>query len=328
MAILVTGGAGYIGSHTVKYLQEKNEEVIVVDNLNTGHIQSVNVEYFYQVDLRNKDKMDEIFKKHEISGVIHFAANSLVGESMTDPSIYYNNNVYGMICLLDVMKDNNIKNIVFSSTAATYGEPVNIPIKETDPTKPTNAYGQTKLAMEEMMKWYNHAYGINYVSLRYFNACGADKSGNIGENHTTETHLIPIILQVLLGKREKISVFGNDYDTKDGSAIRDYIHVLDLANAHYLAYRYLSDGGSSDIFNLGTGDGFSVLEIINSTEKATDLKVNYEISPRRAGDPAKLIASNEKAKEILGWVPKHSSIEEIISDAWKWHKSHPDGYKN
>lgn len=328
MAILVTGGAGYIGSHTVKYLQEKNEEVIVVDNLNTGHIQSVNVEYFYQVDLRNKDKMDEIFKKHEISGVIHFAANSLVGESMTDPSIYYNNNVYGMICLLDVMKDNNIKNIVFSSTAATYGEPVNIPIKETDPTKPTNAYGQTKLAMEEMMKWYNHAYGINYVSLRYFNACGADKSGNIGENHTTETHLIPIILQVLLGKREKISVFGNDYDTKDGSAIRDYIHVLDLANAHYLAYRYLSDGGSSDIFNLGTGDGFSVLEIINSTEKATGLKVNYEISPRRAGDPAKLIASNEKAKEILGWVPKHSSIEEIISDAWKWHKSHPDGYKN
>lgn len=328
MAILVTGGAGYIGSHTVKYLQEKNEEVIVVDNLNTGHIQSVNVEYFYQVDLRNKDKMDEIFKKHEISGVIHFAANSLVGESMIDPSIYYNNNVYGMICLLDVMKDNNIKNIVFSSTAATYGEPVNIPIKETDPTKPTNAYGQTKLAMEEMMKWYNHAYGINYVSLRYFNACGADKSGNIGENHTTETHLIPIILQVLLGKREKISVFGNDYDTKDGSAIRDYIHVLDLANAHYLAYKYLSDGGNSDIFNLGTGDGFSVLEIINSTEKATGLKVNYEISPRRAGDPAKLIASNEKAKEILGWVPKHSSIEEIISDAWKWHKSHPDGYKN
>lgn len=328
MAILVTGGAGYIGSHTVKYLQEKNEEVIVVDNLNTGHIQSVNVEYFYQVDLRNKDKMDEIFKKHEISGVIHFAANSLVGESMIDPSIYYNNNVYGMICLLDVMKDNNIKNIVFSSTAATYGEPVNIPIKETDPTKPTNAYGQTKLAMEEMMKWYNHAYGINYVSLRYFNACGADKSGNIGENHTTETHLIPIILQVLLGKREKISVFGNDYDTKDGSAIRDYIHVLDLANAHYLAYKYLSDGGNSDIFNLGTGDGFSVLEIINSTEKATGLKVNYEISPRRAGDPAKLIASNEKAKEILGWIPKHSSIEEIISDAWKWHKSHPDGYKN
>lgn len=328
MAVLIIGGAGYIGSHTVKYFQEQNEEVIVVDNLNTGFRQSVEVDYFYDIDIRNKEELDKVFKKHDVNGVIHFAANSLVGESMTKPFTYYDNNVYGMMCLLDVMRNNEVKKIVFSSTAATYGEPVNIPIKEDDPTVPTNPYGQTKLAMEDMMKWFDRAYDIKYVSLRYFNASGADKSSKIGEAHNPETHLIPLILQVPLGKREKIYVFGDDYETKDGSAIRDYIHVIDLADAHYLAYKYLLEGNDSNIFNLGNGLGYSVLEVIEAARKATGLEIPMEIVGRRAGDPAILIASSEKARKVLGWDPQHYNLEEIIMDAWNWHKDNPEGYKN
>ncbi len=328
MAVLIIGGAGYIGSHTVKYFQEQNEEVIVVDNLNTGFRQSVEVDYFYNIDIRNKEELDKVFKKHDVNGVIHFAANSLVGESMTKPFTYYDNNVYGMMCLLDVMRNNEVKKIVFSSTAATYGEPVNIPIKEDDPTVPTNPYGQTKLAMEDMMKWFDRAYDIKYVSLRYFNASGADKSSKIGEAHNPETHLIPLILQVPLGKREKIYVFGDDYETKDGSAIRDYIHVIDLADAHYLAYKYLLEGNDSNIFNLGNGLGYSVLEVIEAARKATGLEIPMEIVGRRAGDPAILIASSEKARKVLGWDPQHYNLEEIIMDAWNWHKDNPEGYKN
>ena len=308
MAVLIIGGAGYIGSHTVKYFQEQNEEVIVVDNLNTGFRQSVEVDYFYNIDIRNKEELDKVFKKHDVNGVIHFAANSLVGESMTKPFTYYDNNVYGMMCLLDVMRNNEVKKIVFSSTAATYGEPVNIPIKEDDPTVPTNPYGQTKLAMEDMMKWFDRAYDIKYVSLRYFNASGADKSSKIGEAHNPETHLIPLILQVPLGKREKIYVFGDDYETKDGSAIRDYIHVIDLADAHYLAYKYLLEGNDSNIFNLGNGLGYSVLEVIEAARKATGLEIPMEIVGRRAGDPAILIASSEKARKVLGWDPQHYNL--------------------
>lgn len=326
MAVLIIGGAGYIGSHTVKYFQEQDEEVIVVDNLNTGFRESVEVDYFYNIDIRDKEELDKVFKKHDVNGVIHFAANSLVGESMTKPFTYYDNNVYGMMCLLDVMRNNDVKKIVFSSTAATYGEPVNIPIKEDDPTVPTNPYGQTKLAMEDMMKWFDKAYDIKYVSLRYFNASGADKSGKIGEAHNPETHLIPLILQVPLGKREKIYVFGDDYETKDGSAIRDYIHVIDLADAHYLAYKYLLEGNESNIFNLGNGLGYSVLEVIEAARKATGLEIPMEIVGRRAGDPAILIASSEKARKVLGWDPKHYNLEEIIMDAWNWHKDNPGGY--
>lgn len=320
MSVLIIGGAGYIGSHTVQYFQEKGEDVIVVDNLNTGHRNSVNVEHFYEVDIRDYDKMDEIFKSHEIDALIHFAANSLVGESMQKPALYYNNNVYGMMKLLDVMKDNGVDKIVFSSSAATYGDPVSEIIKETDPTEPKSPYGESKLAMEKMMKWYDLAYNTRYVSLRYFNAAGASKDASIGEEHTTETHLIPLILQVPLGKREKIYVFGDDYPTKDGSAIRDYIHVIDLADAHYKAYKYLLDGNKSEIFNLGTGNGYSVLEVIKEAEDITGLEINKEISDRRAGDPAILVASNEKAKEILKWEPMHSSLNEILTDAWNYHK--------
>lgn len=319
MSILITGGAGYIGSHTVKFFQEKNEEVVVADNLQSGHRESLNVEKFYEIDLRDKDKMDRVFKENDIETVIHFAANSLVGESMENPYDYYHNNVYGMLCLLGVMKENNVKNIVFSSTAATYGEPENIPIIESDVTNPTNTYGETKLAMEKMMKWFDTAYGMKYVSLRYFNAAGAHESGTIGENHNPETHLIPLILQVPLGKRDKIYIFGDDYPTKDGSCIRDYIHVMDLASAHYQASKYLKNGNSSDIFNLGNGNGYSVKEVIDIARKVTGHGIPAEIVERRSGDPAVLIASSEKAKKLLKWDNKFNSLEKIIEDAWRWH---------
>ena len=263
MSILITGGAGYIGSHTVRYFLEQNEDVIVVDNLQSGHRKSVSVDHFYQIDLRDKGALDKVFKAHEIEAVIHFAANSLVGESMENPLLYYDNNVYGMMCLLEVMKENDVKRIVFSSTAATYGEPKQIPILEENETNPTNTYGETKLAMEKMMKWFDRAYGIRHVSLRYFNAAGAHESGEIGEDHNPETHLIPLILQVPLGKREKIYIFGDDYQTDDGTCIRDYIHVMDLASAHFLALEYLRKDHPSEIFNLGNGNGYSVQEVID-----------------------------------------------------------------
>jgi UDP-glucose 4-epimerase len=247
---------------------------------------------------------------------------------MEKPYAYYHNNVYGMLCLLDVMKENNVNKIVFSSTAATYGEPNRIPILENDITNPTNTYGETKLAMEKMMKWFDRAYGIRYVSLRYFNAAGAHESGLIGEDHHPETHLIPLILQVPLGKRDKIYIFGDDYPTEDGTCIRDYIHIMDLASAHYLAFQYLIKGGESDIFNLGNGNGYSVKEVIETTRKVTGHPIPAEVQARRAGDPATLIASSEKAKSVMGWKPQYYSLEKIISDAWRWHKNNPDGYKN
>lgn len=327
MPILITGGAGYIGSHTVKYFQEKNEEIVVVDNLQSGHETSIEVDHLYSIDIRDKEQLDKVFKIHNIEAVIHFAANSLVGESMEKPYEYYHNNVYGMLCLLDVMKENNVNKIVFSSTAATYGEPKNIPILESDETNPTNTYGETKLAMEKMMKWFDQAYGIRYVSLRYFNAAGAHESGTIGEDHHPETHLIPLILQVPLGKRDKIYMFGDDYPTKDGTCIRDYIHVMDLASAHYKALEYLRKENNSDIFNLGNGNGYSVKEVIETTRKVTGHPIPSEVKERRAGDPAVLIASSEKAKSVLSWNPEFDSLEKIIEDAWNWHKNNPNGYK-
>lgn len=330
MKVLVLGGAGYIGSHTVYELIENGAEVVIIDNLETGFAEAVHPEAtFYQGDLRDRSFLDTVLaKEKDIDAVIHFAANSQVGESMTNPLKYYDNNLCGTKTLLEALVAHGIDKIVFSSTAATYGEPECIPIQEGDKTEPTNAYGETKLSMEKMFKWVEKAHGMRYVSLRYFNACGAHKSGEIGEAHNPETHLIPLILQVPLGKREHIAVFGTDYPTKDGTCIRDYIHVTDLAEAHILAVKYLMAGNKSDIFNLGNGVGFTVREVIEMAEKVTGESIKVVETDRRAGDPAVLIASSEKAKTILGWNPKHDSLSEIIKSAWKWHKNHPYGYKN
>jgi len=328
MSILVLGGAGYIGSHTVYELVKNEEHVVIVDNLETGYEEALHKDaVFYKGDIRDREFMDSVFEKEKIDAVIHFAANSLVGESMVNPLKYYDNNLYGTKVLLESMIAHDVKKIVFSSTAATYGEPENIPILEGDRTEPTNTYGETKLAMEKMMKWTDVAHGLKYVALRYFNACGAHESGLIGEAHNPETHLIPLILQVPLGKREQINVFGNDYNTKDGTCIRDYIHVTDLADAHILAVKYLMDGNESNVFNLGNGVGNTVNEVIETSKKVTGKDIKVEVADRRAGDPAQLIASSAKAKEVLGWNPKHADLEEIISSAWKWHSNHPNGYK-
>ncbi len=329
MAVLVCGGAGYIGSHTVYQLVKSGEKVVIVDNLQTGHRDAINKEAkFYEGDIRNSEVLDKIFTENEIEAVIHFAANSLVGESVEKPLMYFNNNVYGMQILLESMVKNGVGKIVFSSTAATYGEPEKIPIEENDRTAPTNPYGESKLIMEKMMKWVSRANGVNFVSLRYFNAAGAVESGAIGEDHHPETHLIPLILQVPLGKRDHITIFGDDYPTPDGTCLRDYIHVLDLADAHILALNYLRDGGESNVFNLGNGQGFSVKEMIVAAEKVTGQKIKTEMGTRRAGDPAQLIASSDKAKKILKWTPKFTNVEKIIETAWTWHKNNPDGYKN
>lgn len=327
MKILVLGGAGYIGSHTVYELIDAGEEVVIADNLETGHIEAVHPQaVFYQGDIRDRAFIDSVFEKESIDAVIHFAANSLVGESMVDPLKYYDNNLCGTKVLLESMVVHKIDKIVFSSTAATYGEPERIPIMEDDRTEPTNTYGETKLSMEKMFKWTGKAHGLRFISLRYFNACGAHISGNIGEAHKPETHLIPLILQVPLGQRDHISVFGDDYPTKDGTCIRDYIHVTDLAQAHILAVKYLMAGNDSNIFNLGNGIGFSVNEVIETARKVTGDSFKAVVEPRRAGDPAQLIASSEKARSILGWNPQHADLEEIIATAWKWHSSHPNGY--
>ncbi len=327
MSILVCGGAGYIGSHTVHELINQNKDVIIVDNLQTGHLKAINKKAkFYKGDIRDSEFLDKVFSENNIEAIIHFAANSLVGESMVKPLLYFNNNVYGMQILLESMVKHNIKNIVFSSTAAVYGEPKRIPILEDDETNPTNPYGETKLTMEKMMKWVSNAYGITYVSLRYFNAAGALEDGSIGEDHSPESHLIPLILQVPLKKRDAITVFGEDYETPDGTCIRDYIHVLDLADAHIKAVEYLQKGNESNIFNLGNGVGFSVKEMIDSAKEATNEEIKVVVGERRSGDPAKLIASNEKAKKILGWDPQYTDVKAIISTAWGWHKNHPNGY--
>ena len=328
MPILVTGGAGYIGSHTVYKLIEEGRDVVVIDNLETGYIKAVHPKArFYKGDIRDKDFLNSVFSKEHIDAVIHFAADSLVGESMKNPLKYYDNNLYGTKVLLSSMIENNIKKIVFSSTAATYGEPEKCPIEETDKTEPTNTYGETKLSMEKMFKWTEVAHGLKYVSLRYFNACGAHESGKIGESHDPETHLIPLVLQVPNGKRKFINIFGNDYNTEDGTCIRDYIHVTDLAKAHILAVDYLLNGNESNIFNLGNGKGFSVKQVIDVARKVTNIDIPEVVTERREGDPAILIASSKKAKEILGWKPEHDSLEEIIASAWKWHKNNPNGYK-
>ncbi|MFP3322423.1 UDP-glucose 4-epimerase GalE [Planococcus sp. SIMBA_160] len=327
MSVLVLGGAGYIGSHAVYQLIDQGMQVVVVDNLENGHRQAVHPEaVFYEGDIRDADFLDTVFENESIDEVLHFAANSLVGESMENPLKYFDNNVYGTQVLLQAMTKHGVKNIVFSSTAATYGEPETVPITETMPTMPTNTYGETKLTMEKMMKWTSAAHDLKFVSLRYFNVAGARATGEIGEDHRPESHLVPIILQAALGQREEITVFGDDYDTPDGTCIRDYVHIEDLVNAHLLALDYLRNGGENDVFNLGSSQGFSVNEMISAARSVTGKKIPVKIGPRRAGDPSILVASTEKATRILGWQPSHTSVTKIIEDAWNWHSAHPAGY--
>ena len=327
MAILVLGGAGYIGSHTVYELIAAGRDVVVADNLLTGFRAAVHPSArFYEADIRDRAAMARIFEREDVEGVIHFAASSQVGESMADPLKYYDNNLCGTTALLEVMVAHGVDKIVFSSTAAAYGEPERVPILEDDPTKPTNCYGETKLAMERMMGWVSRAHGLRYVALRYFNACGAHPGGSIGEAHSPETHLIPLILQVPNGQRDSIAVFGDDYPTRDGTCVRDYIHVTDLAQAHILALDYLLRGGGNEVFNLGNGVGFTVSEVVEAARRVTGHPIPVEISPRRAGDPAQLVASSEKARAVLGWKPELDCLDTIISTAWAWHKRHPNGY--
>ncbi len=328
MSVLVLGGAGYIGSHTVDRLVDQGQDVVVVDSLVTGHRAAVNDKAkFYQGDLADQDFMRKVFTENpEIDAVIHFAAYSLVAESMKKPLKYFDNNTAGMIKLLEVMNEFDIKNIVFSSTAATYGIPEKMPIMESDPQDPINPYGESKLMMEKIMRWADEAYGTKFVALRYFNVAGAKPDGSIGEDHGPETHLIPIVLQVAQGKRDKLQIFGDDYNTPDGTNVRDYVHPFDLADAHILAVDHLRKGNESNAFNLGSSTGFSNLEIVEAARNVTGKEIPAEIAPRRGGDPDSLIASSDKAREILGWKPQFDNIERIIETAWAWHSSHPNGY--
>ncbi|WP_312938561.1 UDP-glucose 4-epimerase GalE [Oscillibacter sp.] len=328
MAILVLGGAGYIGSHTALALLNAGRDVVVADSLKTGFRAAVPpAARFYQGDIRDRSFCDSLFEREQIDGVIHFAASSLVGESMSAPLRYYDNNLGGTRVLLESMTSHGVRDIVFSSSAAVYGEPERVPISETDRTIPTNCYGDTKLAIERMMKWAAQAHGLRYAALRYFNACGAQPGGAMGEAHDPETHLIPLILQVANGSREQISIFGDDYPTPDGTCIRDYVHVCDLARAHILALNYLAAGGESDAFNLGSGAGFSVRQVLEEARRVTGHSIPARIRPRRAGDPARLVALADRARVVLGWVPEYGDLCAILQTAWDWHRTHPDGYE-
>ncbi|TWH45996.1 UDP-glucose 4-epimerase GalE [Sporomusa sp. KB1] len=327
MSILVTGGAGYIGSHTVRLLEKLGHKVVVYDNLVTGHKAAVKRSLFVEGDIFDSERLADTIKRYHITSVVHFAAYSLVGVSMVKPKEYYHNNVVGTLNLLDVMLENGIKQLVFSSTAAVYGEPENSPITESMMKSPTNVYGRTKLIMENVMAEYSRSYGLNYIALRYFNACGAEGAGDIGEDHCPETHLIPLVLKACLGKTQCLKIFGDDYPTKDGTCVRDYIHVNDLGQAHILALNALANGHGSDVYNLGNGNGFSVKEVIAAAETLTGLTLPKEIAPRRVGDPARLVASSDKIRQDLGWQPEYTDIKKIIATAWRWHKNNPDGFE-
>lgn len=327
MAVLVLGGAGYIGSHAVDRLITKGYDVAVVDNLVTGHRAAVNQQArFYEGDVRDVEFMDSVFTKENVEGVIHFAAFSVVPESMKDPLKYFDNNTAGMVKLLEVMAKHDVKRIVFSSTAATYGEPERVPIQESDPQVPTNPYGESKLAMEKIMHWSDVADGIKFVALRYFNVAGAKPDGSIGEDHQPETHLVPIILQVAAGEREQLQIFGDDYPTVDGTNVRDYVHVVDLADAHILALEYLKQSHDSNAFNLGSSTGFSNRQMLEAAREVTGKEIPAVMAPRRAGDPSTLIAASDKAREILDWQPQYDDVKEIIKTAWNWKVNHPAGY--
>ena len=325
--VLVVGGAGYIGSHMCKYLAGHDYVPVVLDNLVYGHRQAVRWGPFYNGSMENKELLAHIFNRHEITAVMHFAAYCYVGESVTEPSKYYRNNVSNTAILLDAMVENNVENFIFSSSCATYGEPNEIPITENHSQYPVNPYGRTKLMVEQMLNDFQNAYGLKYICLRYFNAAGADPQCEIGEDHRPETHLIPLVLQAAMGKRAAISVFGNDYPTPDGTCIRDYIHVYDLAQAHLLALEKLLNDHLSDCYNIGNGEGHSVKEVIHQARKITGKSIPVRISDRRKGDPAVLIGSSRKAMEALGWRPEFADLKIIIETAWKWHTNHPEGYR-
>ncbi|KMQ39971.1 UDP-glucose 4-epimerase [Oenococcus oeni] len=329
MNVLVTGGAGYIGSHTVDRLLAHGDRVSVVDNLWTGHRQAVpDQAKFYEADVRDKTALKKIFDENDFDAVVHFAALTQVGESMKKPLFYFDNNTFGVISLLEAMRDHNVKKIVFSSSAATYGVPKHNPITEDEIQKPINPYGLTKLQMEQIMAWSDQAYGIKGVALRYFNVAGAKADGSIGEDHNPETHMIPNILMVAQGKKDKMVIFGDDYNTPDGTNVRDYVHVVDLADAHVLALEYLQRENKSNRFNLGTEMGMSNKQLISAAKKVTGIDFKVEIGPRRAGDPDALVASPKKAKEVLGWDPKLSNVEDEIKSAWNWMTKHPNGYND
>lgn len=320
MAILVCGGAGYIGSHINKELNREGYETVVFDSLVCGHREAARWGHFIQGDLRNPEEIDAVFTKYQIDAVFHFAAYAYVGESVEEPEKYYCNNVANTLNLLHAMRKHGCDKIIFSSTCATYGEPEKVPITEEMPQYPINPYGASKLMVERIFKDYGRAYGLKFVVLRYFNAAGADPEGEIGESHDPETHLIPLVLDAASGKRQDIKVFGTDYDTPDGSCVRDYIHVNDLAAAHLLALHYLEEGKESDFFNLGNELGTSVLEVIESVKKVTGRNFPVTMAGRREGDPAKLVGSSGKAQRKLGWKPVYGEIDTIVEHAWKWHE--------
>jgi UDP-glucose 4-epimerase len=323
MAILVTGGAGYIGSHSVLTLQKAGYEVIILDSLVYGHqdlAENVLKAKLIVGSTCDRALLREVFANHQIDAVMHFAAYAYVGESVTEPAKYYDNNVVGTLTLLEAMLEANVKTFVFSSTCATYGVPDAVPITEDQSQNPINPYGATKLMVERILQDFSHAYDFRSVCLRYFNAAGADPEGNLGEDHNPETHLIPLVLQTALGQRESVSVFGTDYDTPDGTCIRDYIHVLDIAQAHILALKYLMDNGATDVFNLGNASGFSVKEVIETARKITGKEIKAVFGDRRPGDPPALVGSGAKAQKILGWQPVYSNLDDIIDHAWQWHQ--------
>ncbi|NBJ94038.1 UDP-glucose 4-epimerase GalE [Parablautia muri] len=320
MAVLVCGGAGYIGSHVNKQLYKEGYETVVFDNLIYGHWEAVKWGHFIQGDLKNLDEIEAVFKEYNIEAVFHFAAFAYVGESVVKPEKYYYNNVTNTLNLLHVMKKYGCNKLIFSSTCATYGEPERVPITEEMKQNPINPYGASKLMVERIFQDYNKAYGLKFVVFRYFNAAGADPEGEIGESHTPETHLIPLVLDAASGKRRDIKVFGTDYATPDGSCIRDYIHVYDLATAHLLALHYLEEGKESNFFNLGNALGTSVLEVVKTVKKVTGRDFTVTLAERRAGDPARLVGSSEKAQKMLGWKPIYGDIDIIVEHAWKWHE--------
>ncbi|MFG6365642.1 UDP-glucose 4-epimerase GalE [Schaedlerella sp.] len=321
MAILVCGGAGYIGSHVNKQLSREGYETVVFDNLIYGHREAVKWGSFVEGDLANENDIEAVFSAHRIDAVFHFAAYAYVGESVTEPEKYYYNNVVNTLNLLKVMKRHGCNKLIFSSTCATYGEPEKVPITEDMPQNPINPYGMTKLTVERILKDYQKAYGMQFAVLRYFNAAGADPDGEIGESHDPETHIIPLMLDAASGKRDDIKVFGTDYDTPDGSCVRDYIHVADLADVHIRALHYLEEGNPGDFFNLGSTIGTSVLEVVESVKRVTGREFQVTLSERRQGDPAKLVGSSDKARKVLGWEPKYGEIDAIVDHAWKWHKN-------
>lgn len=324
--ILVIGGAGYIGSHMLKLLRDEGEEHLVLDNFEQGHRGALQGSPSVQGDLRSRADLDRVFSENKIDVVMHFAAYISVGESVREPFKYWDNNTVGVLNLLEAMRGHGIDKLVFSSTAAIFGEPQYVPIDEDHPKKPTSPYGDSKLAVERMLDSYDRGYGFKSACLRYFNAAGADPDGQIGEDHSPEEHLIPVAILSALGKRPPMKIFGTDYDTPDGTCVRDYIHILDLAQAHLLAVRHLRNSGDSRRYNLGNGQGFSVKQIIETTQEVIDRKIPHEYGPRRPGDPAKLIASSDKIRNDWGWKPRYTDVREIIQHAWNWHRTHPEGY--